>query len=93
MRANAPRRRPPNTEGATMRVAATPLRWLVLAFVVYLFYKSPQAMSNILGDLGRLFVAIGNGLETAIDKVPAGHATHTSAHHAAGAVFTPIRLP
>jgi hypothetical protein len=65
-----------------MKVSATPVRWLALAFVVYLFYKSPQAMSHILGDLGRLFVAIGNGLETAIDKVPSGHPTPAPGHKA-----------
>jgi hypothetical protein len=65
-----------------MKVALTPVRWLIFALVVYLFYKSPQTMSDILGDLGRLFVAVGNILEKAIDDVPV-HGTRPGAHQPA----------
>jgi hypothetical protein len=45
-----------------MKIAGRPLFWLIIALLVFLFWKAPQAMSAVLGGLGRAFIAIGNGL-------------------------------
>ena len=44
-----------------MRIAGRPLFWFIIALLVFLFWRAPQAMSAVLGALGHAFVAIGDG--------------------------------
>lgn len=58
-----------------MRIVGRPLFWLVIALVVFLFWKAPEPMSAVLGGLGHVFGAIGNGLAKFL-----GSMTHKPAH-------------
>jgi F0F1-type ATP synthase assembly protein I len=52
-----------------MRVAGRPLSWLIVALVVFLLWRAPGPMSAILGGLGGIFLAIGNGLASFLSNV------------------------
>ncbi len=45
-----------------MRISGRPLFWFVVVMLVFLFWRAPQEMSDVLGGIGRAFVAIGDGI-------------------------------
>lgn len=51
-----------NGDEQVFRIAGRPLFWLAIAILVFLEWKAPQPMGALWGGLGRLFIAIGNGL-------------------------------
>ncbi|HEY2443773.1 MAG TPA: hypothetical protein VGI31_11600 [Streptosporangiaceae bacterium] len=58
-----------------MKIAGRPLFWLIIALLVFLFWKAPEPMSAALSGLGHAFAVIGDGLAKLL-----GSMTHKPAH-------------
>jgi hypothetical protein len=53
----------------SMRIRGGPIFWLVIALLIFLFWKAPQPMAVLLGGLGHIFVVVGGALARALSTV------------------------
>ena len=54
-----------------MKISGRPLFWFLIALTLFLFWKAPQTMSNLLSGIGGLFVGIGNGVAQFLGQLTA----------------------
>ncbi|WP_380118131.1 hypothetical protein [Dactylosporangium cerinum] len=45
-----------------MNVSGRPLFWVILALILFLFWKAPGPMSAVLGGIASGFASVGNGV-------------------------------
>ena len=52
-----------------MKISGRPLFWLIIALILFLFWKAPRPMSAVLGGIAGGFASFGDGVATILSSL------------------------